>query len=476
MRRCICLYHDLENSSVSLLSDRVLVSNYFGSDSLERFLNGSEIEELSLVFKPVIAKSIPKGGFRIGDFIQDNLGRVCVVSEDDIQDVLDLSKAYNISSVRVYNYLDIVGDKFKSYDSIIVLMEWLNETIGLGYYEYGVLKSFKSCAESKLGLYISRFKDQYNCQVVEDNAIYDFIEMCNEIPNLAEIPNERRTEVMHIPYVVTHEGIELVSDKEAINLNDNSINSYLENEYGISDEENEFLTNFDDEEEFNVEQEKVGFFGRLFGKKDKPSRGGYPSGRAVGQATALQYSSFEKEYSRSQDLARNDENYGTGYQFVGYKGYGDNAIAIEKSPMDIVFYAILSVVFVCMLMSFVFSHVYTNKIRSLTDASQKLETILMSKETNLNVAKSEKSKPTDVITSVVSSNFPEGTELANVSYTGEHYNVGVYSQTTFDDNSTLKNCLPGNSKVTDLDVSSTNLVKENGTSYGYLYAMTMIMS
>lgn len=468
MRRCICFCHSLDVSTISLMVDEKLVYTHTGNTTLDRYLNGTKIDELCVVVKPSVAKTIPEDGFRLGDFSQDGFGRVCVISENDVNNLIEISKVFEVPNVKVYNYLEIISLKFTNYDKVIVLTEWVDSTVALVYLEFGVIKAFKVSAESKLSYNISVFKKKYDCYIVEDSKVSDFVGLRTRVSNSSSIKESDRNSINYLRYMFDLKGIPILGGNKAFNLMDEE----EEEEISYSSKFNEDGSPIDKDSLDNpnlgkkrkqVKDSKLGFFARMFGKKSKKE-----STKQNGN-----FIKYDDDFKRQMSL--NQMSYGdssSSYNNVGSLGYQSSVLAArQKSISDYFFYVFIIVVFACILFSFTFSSIYRMKVSSLSSLNKEIESTLHKLSGN-----NSKSSPIDNVLNLASVSVPNGCEVSKVDYSNDNiYKLEIDSDKALDDVNVLSDSLPNDVIVSNIDHTNNTNYNSEVQKRAITYALTLVI-
>lgn len=455
MRRCIVLYNGVEDTNISVLMDNKLVLNCNGKYSLDRFLHNTNIDDLSIIFKPTVCNSVPENGYRVGSFQQDSSVKVCVVSNDDVNNLVDMSRIYKIPSVKLYNYMDIISDKFSSHGKVIVVSEWSSNLVALFYLESGVILDFKKTNTQKLSATLSKFRAKYKCMVLDNNGNYDYLSLHSNIPNIKTVDNHKKVFISHLDYVLNHDGVNLLEGKKAnanIDLaedeheDDENLESLLPNSPDIEDDEHE---------EKSKKKKKVGFFGKLFGK------GGKDQG--------FDFSSYDDDYEHSLRM-ENARYMKQGYDAdIQYLVSGRNAIAVSKSgPFDFIFYAVLFVLLSCIIFSAVLGAVYKGRVNLLSSNVDFLQSLNNSRKVNVELAQEAPKSPANKFAELVAMQVPNGGTIDSVSYTDETYQVNVNIDSEQDASESVKQSVPSS-----FVASSVKKSKVGDSPNLYTYAITL---
>lgn len=455
MRKCICFCHNLNTCTISLMVDNKLVYTHSGEIELGRYLNGTSIDELDVIIKPSIAKTIPEDGFRLGEFSQDGASRVCVISENDITNLVEVSKLFEIPNVKVFNYLDVVSSKFSNHDKVIVLIEWVDSTTALVYLEFGVIKAFKLSAESKLSYNISRFRDKYKCAILEDSNVYDFIGLRNKISNSSNINTEDREAIMHIPYVLDLKGVSIINNQMSLNMDDE--------EDGDDDDEDNNQPNPNVHKE-QPKKKKKSFFAGLFRKKSKDEL-----------LSKNKFSKYDDDFKREMELYKTSYNENsTFYSNVGTIGYESDVLVVrERSVGDYLFYAIIFIISSCMVLSFVFSSVYKTKMKSLADNNQEIQSYISEMKSSEQYLDKH---PSSKIVDLASTELPDGCEMSTIRYEGgDVLEVEIASDGTLSDELELSNSLSNDLYVSDINKIDSSVAQNQVINSAITYALTLVI-
>lgn len=468
MRRCVVLYNSVDDINVSLLVDNKLVINCVGNYSLDRFLLNTKIDELDVIYKPYISNSIPENGYKIGNFFQDSIGKVCVISNDDVNNLVDASRVYKIPDLKIYNYLDIIADRFKSHDKVIVLSEWSHNIVALVYLEFGQVVDFKKSSISKLTLMLSRFREKYRCNVLEDLTSYDYIEVMNSVCNIKDVDSHKKLFISHIPYVLQNKGISLlarlkqnISPVENIFKDEEDLDSSLTDKSDEQSENKVIKRKVAKKESFKKSNNEGlgGFFSRLFGKKRGKSEEGFD------------FSSYDDDYEQALRM-ESDRYLAQGYVDMQYRPSRSAVVALTKTgPMDYVFYAVMTILITCILLGTVFGAVYKGKLNYLRADADSLNRMKTQRELNLTLAEESYSSPASNIAELANISLPADYELDSVSYTGDSYKINVNSLNKNDSLSDVKKSIPSDFVVSNI----SNNGKDSSNSY-FVYALTLIRS
>lgn len=454
MRKCICFCHNLDTCTISLMVDNKLVYTHSGEIELGRYLNGTSIDELDVIIKPSIAKTIPEDGFRLGEFSQDGASRVCVISENDVTNLVEVSKLFEIPNVKIFNYLDVVSSKFSNHDKVIVLIEWVDSTTALVYLEFGVIKAFKLSAESKLSYNISRFRDKYKCIILEDSIAYDFIGLRNKISNSSNINTEDREVIKHIQYVLDLKGVPIINNQMSLNMDDEE------------DDNDDDVNNNQPNPNVNEEQhkKKKGFFAGLFRKKSKDEL-----------LSKNKFSKYDDDFKREMELYKTSYNEnGTFYNNVGTIGYESDVLVVrERSVGDYLFYAIIFIISSCMVLSFVFSSVYKTKMKSLADNNQEIQSYISEMKSSEQYLDKH---PSNKIADLASTELPDGCEMSSIRYEGSNVlEVEIASDGTLSDELELSNSLSNDLYVSDINKIDSSAAQNQVINSAITYALTLVI-
>lgn len=456
MRRCVCLCHNLKSNTVNLMVDNKLIYTHSGNSNLDRFLNCTGIDELDVIIKPTITKTIPKDGFRVSDFTQDSIGYVCVISENDVNNLHSLAKAFKVPNVKVFNYLDLVSLKLSNYDKIIALVNWDEFKVALVYLEFGVVKGFKLSTESKLTYNISKFVEKYKCDVVEELSVYNEELLKNRISNVSSLKDFELFTIQHLPYLLDLKGVSILNDS------DDGIIDEVENEDSFDVNDNQP----NDKEENKSPNGIKGFLGRLFGKKSKKE----PAGNLTES-----FSNYDDDFKRQMDLNKItvDDNGTSFYQNVGSLGYESSVlVAREKTAGDYLFIVFIILVISCLLFSFGFSTLYRMKINSLSSRNSSIESSL-----SLLSFKNKDNTHSTVnrVLDLASSEVPNGCEVSKVGYGDDNvYLMEVTSEEPVEDTSALTKGLPNDVVVSDIASNNNIGTANNPIKAGIIYAITLV--
>ena len=274
MIRCVMLYNNSENCNITLLNDDNVVVNCMGNYSLDSFLFNTGVNSLHVIYKPSIENAVPENGFKIGNVSLNNVLKSCVISNEDVKRLPFLS-LYGIEDVRLYNYLDLVADRYKTEENILVVFEWIGNIVGVAHIQMGEILEFRRVAEEKLTAVLSKLRDKHNCNVVQFNSGFDITGCYCNIHNLKLVDKDKQIFLSHIPYVIENKGIEILEDKKAKSIL-NAFNDKEGEDYSIyntsSDDESNYEVALDLDNNIrsnviNTPVKKLGFFARLFEKK-----------------------------------------------------------------------------------------------------------------------------------------------------------------------------------------------------------------
>lgn len=452
MRRCVVLYNGVDSCNISILADNKLVLNCNGRYNLDRFLHNTSIDDLSVVFKPTVCNSVPENGYRVGSFQQDSSVKVCVVSNEDVNNLIDMSRIYKIPNIRLYNYMDVISSKFSSHGNVIVVCEWSSNLVALFYLESGVILDFKKTNIQKLSTTLSKFRSKYKCRVLEDNNNYDYVSLHASVPNITSIDNDKKSFISHLNYILNNEGINLLESGNALPKNID-----FEEKEEESDDLDSLLgvDNGDSDDEVKPSGKKIGFFGRLFGKGRKDQ--------------GFDFSSYDEEYEHSLRM-ENARYMRQGYdKDIQYITTGRNAIAVSKSgPMDFIFYAVLFVLLSCIIFSAVLGAVYKGRVGMLSSNVDFLQSLNNSRKYNVELSKEAPKSPVNKISELLAMQAPSGGTVESVSYTGETYQVNVNIDSEQDMSESVKKSVPSN-----FVASSVKKSKLDSASNLYTYAITL---
>lgn len=460
MRRCVVLYNSADDVNVSLLVDDKLVINCVGNYSLDRFLLNTKIDELDVIYKPYISNAVPENGYKIGNFFQDSIGKVCVISNDDVNNLVDASRIYKISNLRVYNYLDIICDKFKSHDKVIVISEWSHNIVALIYLEFGQVVDFKKSNIQKLTLMLTRFREKYRCNVVEDLTTYNYMTVMNSICNIDKVDSHRKLFISHLYYVFENKGINLLDKpKQVSNLADSVTNEDAIDESLVNSSSTNPNDKSNDKKSSKKTKSAKGFFGRLFGAKRGSSEEGFD------------FSSYDPDYEQIMRM-ENERYLAQGYVDMQYRPSKSAVVALTKTgPMDYVFYAIMTVLATCILLGTIFGAVYKGKLNYLRADADSLNRMKSQKELNVQLAEESSSSPASYVAELVGITLPDSYGLDSVSYTGDSYKINVSSVSENDKLSEVKKSIPSDFVVSNV----TSNGKDSSDSH-FLYALTLVKS
>lgn len=455
MRKCVVLYNGTNNLNVSVLVKDNLVLNCNGDFNIDRFLHSTNVDELLVIFKPSICNSIPENGYKIGSFKQESSVKVCVISNEDVNNLVDLSRLYKVPKLSIYNYMDILCDKFKDHSKVIVISEWSSNLVALFYLEMGVILDFRKTNLQKLSVTLGKFREKYKCSVLEDMAIYDYFSLCSHIKNIKQIDNSKKAFLSHLYYVLDNKGIDLLSSNNDsvydINEDDSETSSLINPSY----ETNEDLSDYEvEEDEDSSEQpsdeKKSGFFGRLFGKKSK--------------AEIFDFEAYDEEYEKS--LTREHARYmKQGYSANEYVRMGRSAISVEeKGPFDYIFYAALIILLFCITFSSILGLVYKGRVDLLGSNVEYMNSFHSIKQENIQLAQQAPDSPAVKVAELATLDSSKEINVESIAYTGENYQVNLNSSDPSVTDETLKNSLPSGLQASSVKKS---VIDEDAGLYSY---------
>lgn len=450
MNRCVVMFNNTDDVNVSILSDNKLIMNCVGNYNLDKFLHNTNIDELSVIFKPTVVNSVPENGYRVGTIRQEVTTKVCVISNEDINNLVDLSKVYKIPNVSIYNYMDIICDKFKDKGKAIIVADWSSNLVALFYLESGVILDFKKTNTQKLTATLSRFRTKYKCMVLEDMGNYDYLLLHNTISNISTVSSENKAYISHLNYIMSNQGFNLLdARKPSPNVDDILVDFEKESEVSPPNDVVE------DNRRDSKGSSSKGFFGKIFGRNKSDS--------------TFDFASYDEDYNAS--LMRENQRYmKQGYtDDIQYLVTGRDAISVHKSgPFDFIFYAIVTILISCILFSAVLGTVYKGRVGLLSSNVDTIQSLNSDRQRNIELSKNSPSSPASKVSTLISFKPNEESTVSSVAYTGESYQVAVDVNSDADLTNEIKDSVPEGFVVSSIkkNVSST-------IANGFSYALTL---
>jgi len=455
--RCVMMYNDSNNVNITLLNNDNVVVNCMGDYSLDNFLFNTGVESLHVIYKPSICRSVPENGYKIGTIRINDLIKSCVISNEEVKRLADYSSLYGIKDIHVYNFLDLVVDRYKTEDNIIVLFEWIGGNVGIAYIKMGELVEFRRVSESKLTGLLAKLRKYHNCNnIVQFNGGFDFTKCYTVINNMKSVDKDKQIFLAHIPYVIENNGISLFEDNVANSIfsNDDSIED--DDIYSKpSDDESNYKVDTDidikDISDMPVKKEKVGFFAKLFGKKDKDDK--------------HKEAGFNFEEYSEEDEEDEDEKYfsqiaqGIKKDSSSHQSFGANPGVRRKFGFfDYLFYVVFMVFLTCILTVGGLQLVYKEKLRLLSGEYDSVVRVKNQMESNVALSKDVSKSPSTKVNQLTSLDLPETFSIRNVDYDGTQYKVNI--ETGVDDNiDNIKEYLPGDlviGAINELDLGNNS--------------------
>ena len=315
MVTCIVLIDSTDSINVTFLRDNKILSNYVGNLPISHFIN-NKIDLLKVVFKPTLCNSVSEDAFKIGNVQVNSVNKSCVISYDDFNNLSSLLG--KVPNIEIINYIDIYKDAYKDMDSVVVVDSWNKSLASVVYIEFGSIVDFRRVNYSNLPNILSKFTSKHNCHnVINGCKNFDYVGLNSSIVNLDKIEKERLPFLKHVYYCLEHEGSSLTEQGEILDWSsdedkvDNGSQNYyarnidegslgLDSPTDIDDPDNELHgdnSEYVDGYDYNpsrmeespskqqpkgaprkggsgrpgAPKEKVGFFAKLFGKKNKVS-------------------------------------------------------------------------------------------------------------------------------------------------------------------------------------------------------------
>lgn len=488
MVRCVMLYNNSESCNITLLNDDNVVVNCMGNYSLDSFLFNTGVDTLHVIFKPSVYNSVPENGFKIGNVSLNGVLKSCIISNEDVRRLADYSSIYGIKSIRLYNFLDLVVDRYKSEENVLVLMEWSNDIVGIAHIEMGELSEFRRVREDKLISILSSLRKRYKCNVVQFNSGFDLTNCHCAIHNLKMVDRDKQIFLSHIPYVIENKGIEILESlsnnliSEAFNIDDEGDSIYSKS----SDKESNFDVSTDidsldiSSKGINVTPKKAGFFSRLFGNKSNRSNS-VPQEKLSKKEDKKDKLRKEKGFNfEDYDEVEEDED----SQYFSQVAQGTKPKALHGSLganpgvkrklnfLDYVFYTVFVLFFSCAIIVGGLQFVYKSKLEAMTGEYDSAVKVKNQMETNVRLSEDNSKSPATKITQLSSLNLPSSYKIRNVDYDGSQYKINV--ETAHNDNiDSIREYLPS-----DLVIGSINSLDEGDSESesNKIYEVILVVS
>lgn len=499
MLRCVVLYNDSTDCNITLLRDNNVIVNCMGNYILDSFLQSTGVDCLQVIYKPSIPRTVPENGFKIGSIAVNGLIKPCVISTEEIKRLADYSSLYGIKEIMIYNYIDLIVDRYKTEDSVIVLSEWVADYGVIAYIEFGKLIEFRRVKESKLTSSLSKMRSRFRCNnVVQFDNSFDFANCYSTISNMKLVDKDKQIFLSHIPYVVDNTGISLFENNVISSIPLMSLDVEDDSEDSIYSRDNdetayEVDTEVDTEVEEHLDEEppvEVGFFGRLFGKgSSKKSKDDKTLSKNISPKEPVQSSkksksersrkekgfNFEEytETSEEEDDEQYFSNLANGSTKPSYNSFGANPSMKRKFGFfDYAFYTVFVIFFTCSVVVGGLQLVYKEKLRVLAGEYDSAIKVKNQLETNVSLSFDNSKSPATKVTQIISLNIPKTFSIRNVDYDGTQYKVNI--EVEKDDNiDVIRDYLPSDLVVTNISLLSN---ADGSASTKKIYEVVLLIS
>lgn len=506
MVTCIVLIDSTDSINVTLLRDNKILSNYVGNLPISHFIN-NKIDLLKVVFKPTLCNSVSEDAFKIGNVQVNSVNKSCVISYDDFNNLSSLLG--KVPNIEIINYIDIYKDAYKDTDSVVVVDSWNKTLASVVYIEFGSIVDFRRVNYSNLPNILSKFTSKHNCHnVINGCKNFDYVGLNSSIVNLDKIEKERLPFLKHVYYCLEHEGSSLTEQGEILdwsdgddksddssqqyyarNIDENSLD--LDSPTDIEDDSSEEVGGYDYNPDRMVDStntrggnknsirqgrpgqsvspksEKVGFFAKLFGRKNKmsdndlammdyesnnyeqdenslnvdsplkPRRSNKPSktnnrkSKSGGDSRFSAPSRFagDEEFGFDDDDEMEDSRFSqlaVGDHRSSRKPRGFNPNVRKYSTADYLFYVGFTG-FMCL--AFIFGGlqlVYKEKVGVLSDTYNSAIKMKNQMESSVEVADNAASSPVTRLSQINNLALPNSYKINNVEFNGNEYRLTLY--------------------------------------------------
>lgn len=457
MRRCVVMYNSSDVINVTLLRDGCVLANFVGKFPLDSFLMNTDIEELDVLCKPTVWTSVPENGFKLSTIEVENQPKTCVVSKDDVENLINFSSIYGVKKVNMFNILDLVSHRFERMGKILVLVEWTPSTVGIVYLDSGKILDFKVVNVSVLTSSLSKMRARYGCGVEQFNDRYDMLEFKSCISNIDHMSRDKIPHIAHVPFVIdSGKGVTVLDrdcNKNVLELLSSSVNDDLAKNLGLNDEDDLDLGIAKSEVASTLTLPKSNpvkaFFGMLFGTKDskpnkevkdkktkvgkkgKKDKGQDPNNPNSNVDTNIE-PSVKSERTKLKNSDDNDDEYfsqlakGPLTDSVLRNSRGHNpSVRKSTSATYVVIYSVMGMTMLCIVIMTLLNFAYVGNRMVMAGVRDSVVNNKNLMETSVRLAEDPNKSPALKISQIDSIVLPKGYKISNIDFSGTEYTVTV---------------------------------------------------
>ena len=201
-----------EYITVSILSDNKLVCHR-KIDRLHEIgylMKDIHIDKITFLLQGTLVEELPEDSFTLSSFYTNDKSVYFVIAERDIIYLTDICKSLGIKDMSVVSYLDFISFKFRTFDKVIVVDNYL-DGYAVMYLENSVVKDFMKSSKDRLIETISVMKSMRDVPVrnAKDNLRMNNLDdnldviLMSKLFNMDRIQNGVFHSLEHLAFILT---------------------------------------------------------------------------------------------------------------------------------------------------------------------------------------------------------------------------------------------------------------------------------
>lgn len=248
MRTCIISLGVV--NSYSVICDDNLVIHKIITDFSEiiNLLYKQRIDKLKIFCQGTPVKVKTTDSVKISNLNLSGNDVPVVVRDRDLMFLTEVATLLMIEDVNVYSYTDYIMYKFKDDGELIVVTPYLTD-YAVFYLKDNQIKDFSKVSLVNLPRKIGKFKDLYNCPVVNIYNKIDLIGIGSILRNYKSIPDDQIWSLDYLPFLMNTEGQPLVEDSHDLDFIDEEQDENREPEVKSEEVEPEEVEPEEDDED-----------------------------------------------------------------------------------------------------------------------------------------------------------------------------------------------------------------------------------
>lgn len=217
MRTCIISLGVVNSYSVICDDNLVIHKTITDFSEIINLLYKQRIDKLKIFCQGTPVKIKTTDSVKISNLNLSGTDVPVVVRDRDLMFLTEVATLLMIEDVNVYSYTDYIMYKFKDDGELIVVTPYLTD-YAVFYLKDNQIKDFSKVSLVNLPRKIGKFKDLYNCPVVNIYNKIDLIGIGSILRNYKSIPDDQIWSLDYLPFLMNTEGQPLMEDSHDLDF------------------------------------------------------------------------------------------------------------------------------------------------------------------------------------------------------------------------------------------------------------------